>query len=383
MPITRRLRAGMLALVLVFALAVATAGCLRSTSPTDTATTADARLQHLVDDWRQRAGVPAVTLAVHGGGRTRFVAASGTGQWGGGIPVTADAQFRIASITKMFIATVILQLVEEGRLRLDAPVTDYVPGYPLARGVTIRHVLNHTSGIPDYGRTNHFNEGLLAHRDRRWTSDQILALVRHLRRDFPPGTDYSYSNTGYIVLGKVIDGVTGSTWAGEIRRRILDPLQLRHTYIPGFEQVSGRVIPGYIDVNEDGHDENVETGAPWPSLETSEGSAGAIVSTAADLATFADALFHGRLVRPATLQQMVAEGPHHPRRTNYGLGVEIYRPDYRLTLWGHGGATLGFKSILWYAPKHDMVVVVLTNNFAANQLDLAELVIRTETRPHR
>jgi D-alanyl-D-alanine carboxypeptidase len=374
----RRLSAGLIALVVV----LVTAGCFQATRSADTAGTPDARLQQLLDRWRHRADVPAVTVAVTGSGRTRLVAASGTGQRGGDDRVTTESQFRIASITKMFVATVVLQLVEEGRLRLDAPVADYVPGFALARGVTIRQLLNHTSGIPDYGRTKRFNEGLLADRDRRWSSDEILALVAGFRRDFRPGTNYLYSNTGYILLGKVIDAVTGSTWAGEIRRRILDPLHLQHTYIPGFENVQGRVVPGYIDVNQDGHEENTETGRPWPSLETSEDSAGAIVSTAGDLATFGTALFHGKLVRPATLRQMVAEGPHHPRIANYGLGVQTYRPDYQLTLRGHGGMTLGFKSVLWYVPNHDVLVVVLTNDVRADPSDLAELMIRTAARQH-
>lgn len=379
MPIAlRRGAAGLLALVLASCLALVTAGLLRSTSLAAGTASRDVPLPRMIDHWRQQAHVPAITVAVVRPGHKRIVAASGTGLRDGNTPITPQAQFRVASITKMFVAATVLQLVEEGRLQLDAPVTDYVPGFALARGVTIRQLLNHTSGIPDYARTDHFNEGVLSDRDKRWSSDQILALVGDMRRDFAPGTDYSYSNTEYVLLGKVIDAVTGTSWPREIRRRILDPLHLRHTYIAGFEPVQGRVIPGYIDTDEDGHEENTETGHPWPSLETSEGSAGAIVSTAGDLATFGDALFHGRLVRPATLRQMVDENPHHPRNSNYGLGIETYRPDYQLTLWGHGGATLGFRSILWYVPEHDMVVVVLANDFTANPPDLAELVVRAQ-----
>src|SRR6266540_545320 len=218
----RRLPAWLLAFVLI----LATAGCAQSALPAGSTATPDVRLQQLLDSWRQRADVPAVALAVDGPGRSRFVAASGTGERGGGVPVTVEGQFRVASTTKLFLATVVLQLVEEGRLHLDAPVAAYVPGFSQAHGVTIRQLLDHTSGIPDYTRTEHFHEGLLADRDRRWSTDDVLALVAGIRRDFPPGTDYSYSNTGYILLGRVIDTVTGSTWAGEIRRRILDPLRL-------------------------------------------------------------------------------------------------------------------------------------------------------------
>ena len=366
----------------VLALILVTAGCAQSAA-LSVDDTPDEQLQQLLDQWRERADVPAVTLAVDGPGHRRFVAASGTEERDGDTPATAEAQFRVASTTKLFVATVVLQLAEEGRLDLDAPVSGYVPGFRHARGVTIRQLLNHTSGIPDYTRTEHFHEGLLADRDRAWSTDELLGLVADVRRDFAPGTDYLYSNTGYLLLGRVVDTVTGSTWAGEVRRRILDPLQLQHTYVAGAEPVPGGVLPGYIDVDSDGDVENVETGDPWPALETAEGPAGAIVSTAGDLAAFADALFHGRLLRPGSLEQMVAEGPHHPRNANYGLGVEISRPDYRLTVWGHGGFTIGFKSALWYVPQQDVVVVVLANDARANTSDLAELVTRAEMARHR
>jgi D-alanyl-D-alanine carboxypeptidase len=359
-----------------FALILATAGCAQSALSVDG--TPDEQLQQLLDQWRQRADVPAVTLAVEGPRRSRLVTASGTEERDGETPATASAQFRVASITKLFVATVVLQLVEEDRLRLDDQVAAYIPDFRHARGVTIRQLLNHTSGIPDYTRTEHFHEGLLKNRDRVWSTDEMLALVADIRRDFAPGTDYLYCNTGYLLLGQVIDTVTGSTWAAEIRRRILDPLELRHTSIAGPEPVAGGVLPGHADADMDGDVENVDAGGPWPSLESTEGPAGAIVSTAGDLAVFADALFRGRLLRSDTLQQMVADGPHHPRNANYGLGVEISRPDYRLTAWGHGGFTLGFKSTLWYLPEHDVVVVVLANDAGANTSDLAELVVRAE-----
>jgi D-alanyl-D-alanine carboxypeptidase len=359
-----------------FALILATVGCAQSAM--SVGGTPDKQVQQLLDQWRQRADVPAVTLAVDGPGRNRFVTASGTEERDGNTPATADAQFRVASITKLFVATVVLQLVEEGQLGLDDPVAAYIPDFRHARGVTIQQLLNHTSGIPDFTRTELFHEGLLQHRDRVWSTGELLALVADVRRDFAPGTDYLYCNTGYVLLGRVIDTVTGSTWAAEIQRRILNPAGLRHTYVAGAEPVPGGVLPGYADADMDGDVENVDAGGPWPSLESTEGPAGAIVSTAEDLAVFADALFRGRLLRPDTLQQMVADGPHHPRNANYGLGVEISRPDYRLTVWGHGGFTLGFKSALWYVPEHDVVVVVLANDAGANAADLAELVVRAE-----
>jgi D-alanyl-D-alanine carboxypeptidase len=343
--------------------------------------TADAGLQQLLDTWRRRADVPAVSVAVNATGRPPVLAVSGTAERGGGAPVTVDAQFRVASITKLFVATVVLQLVQEGRLRLDDVLAGFVPAFPGTERITIRQLLNHTSGVPDYQRSAHFGQRLLHDRQRRWRTDDVLALVSGARPDFAPGTDYLYSNTGYVLLGQVIEAVTGASWAAEVRRRIIDPLRLRHTYVSGAEAVPGGVLPGYFDVDEDGDEENIETGGPWPSLETTEGPAGAVVSTAADLAVFGGALFRGRLLSPAMLRQAVAEGPHHPRTSNYGLGVEVLRPDYRTTVWGHGGFTPGFRSALWYVPRQDLLVVVLANDSLANPQDLAELITRASARP--
>jgi CubicO group peptidase (beta-lactamase class C family) len=137
-----------------------------------------------------------------------------------------------------------------------------------------------------------------------------------------------------------------------------------------------------MDINQDGREDKVEAGQGWPALDTTEAAAGAIVSTAPDLAAFATALFHHRLLYPATLQQMTTQSPHHLRTNGYGLGVEVLRPDYRLTMLGHGGFTIGTRSALWYAPAADVVVAVLSNDAQANPHDLAELVIRAQLSAH-
>jgi len=203
----------------------------------------------------------------------------------------------------------------------------------------------------------------------------VLALVQDNERAFRPGAGYQYSNTDYLVLGNVIRSATGASWADQVRNRILIPLHLEHTVIPGRGQAPVQVVPGYFDLDNDGDEEMVDDGTPWPALETSEGPAGAMISTVGDLLKFGDALFRGSLLRPGSLQAMVAEGPFHARTSNYGLGLEILRPDYRTTIWGHGGFLPGVRSVLWYVPSRDAVVVVLTNESRANPADLAELMM--------
>lgn len=338
----------------------------------------DATPQALLDHWRARAGVPATVLATDGPGGTRWVGGSGTPLREGGTPVTPQARFRVASITKLFVATVVLQLVQEGRLAPTDRLSRFVPDFPGGDDVTVEQLLDHTSGIPDYGQTKGFGERLLRDREHRFAPGQVLSLIADSGREFRPGTDYAYSNSDYVLLGEVIAAVTDEPWAAQVRRRILDPLRLHDTYVAGAEPASGTVVPGYFDTDNDGTRENVETGQPWPALETSEGAAGAIVSTAGDLATFGAALYRGALLTAASLRWMTADRRFHSRNRNYGLGTEIARLGYDTTVWGHGGFLPGFRSVLWYVPSRDLVVVVLANDSTANPADLAELVLRSQ-----
>ncbi len=336
-------------------------------------------LAAIQDGWRRRAGVPGVVVAVRDGAGPTWTRASGTATREGTAPLDPDARFRVASITKTFVAVVVLQLAAEGRLGLDDPASRYVRGTPGLDGVTIRQLLDHTAGLPDYSAAQEgFGPGLLRDRDRRWTARELLTISSSVQRDFPPGSDYAYSNSNYVALGLVVEAVTGTSWAAQVRTRIIDPLHLGATYVAGAER-GPAVTAGFGDGDNDGDVENLETGREWASLATSEGPAGALVSTAGDLATFADALFHGRLVDGSALRDMTTPTSHHPRAGGYGLGVEITRPDWTTTVWGHGGFLPGFRSTMWYVPSVDRVVVVLTNDSRGDTADLAELLLHGRT----
>jgi D-alanyl-D-alanine carboxypeptidase len=376
MPSPRSARRRLVLLVVLLVAAVTACGGPTS-SATASAASPDARSE-LVDRWRQRAQVPAVVVALDAGGRDLEVHASGSPRRGERARVPLDARFRIASITKTLVATVVLQLVAEGRLRLDTPVRAVLPDAPAE--ITVRQLLDHTSGLPDHGRIEGFSDGLLRHRDRVWTPAELLRMVADYDHDFPPGTDWSYSNTGYVLLGELVGAVSGRPWAAEVRARILDPLGMRDTWTGSAEPARGAVLPGYGDGDGDGDEEDLETGGPWPALETSEGAAGAVISTAEDLARFGAALFRGRLLPPELLQEMVTPTPFGARNAGYGLGVEVTRPDYRTTTWGNGGFLPGFRSTLQYVPAEDLVVVVLANTSSAAPTDLAELLTRSVRR---
>jgi D-alanyl-D-alanine carboxypeptidase len=362
----------LLAIGIVVAGLGSVAGCA------DRAPAGPAGLRQTLDEWRDRSGAAAAVLAVDGPGTT-WAGSSGTRRRGAGAVVTARDRFRVASITKLFVATVILQLVEEEQLDLADPLARYLPGFPRAERITLRQLLDHTSGVPDYTQVEGFGRRLLEERDRVWTPAEVLAMAGARESEFEPGADYAYSNTDFVLLGEVVRVATGASWADQVRIRILEPLGLRDTYVAGADGAAHQppVLPAYFDVDGDGFQENVETGGPWPAQETTEGAAGAMVSTAEDLVTFGDALFRGRLLDGASLAAMTEEGPHHPRNSNYGLGLEIQRRDYRTLTWGHGGFLPGFRSSLRYLPEHDLIVVALVNDSLADPDDLAELAYRT------
>jgi CubicO group peptidase (beta-lactamase class C family) len=232
MPTARSTCRRIVLLVVLLAATVTACG-----APTTSAASPDGRAE-LVDRWRQRAEVPAVVVALDAAGRALEVHASGSPRRGGRAPVPVDARFRVASITKTLVATVVLQLVAEGRVRLEAPVRAVLPDAPV--GITVRQLLDHTSGLPDHSRLDGFSDGLLRDRDRVWTPAELLALVERYDHDFPPGTDWSYSNTGYVLLGELVGAVTGRPWAAEVRARILDPLGMRSTWTGGAEPPRAR-----------------------------------------------------------------------------------------------------------------------------------------------
>jgi D-alanyl-D-alanine carboxypeptidase len=261
-------------------------------------------------------------------------------------PMRGDSGFRIGSMTKMFVATTVLQLVGERRVVLDAPVERYLPGVVRGNGndgrvITVRQLLQHTSGIPDYLNHLSLEEVLndpLAHHDTR---DLVNIALAH-PPTFEPGTGWSYSNTGYLLAGMLIEKVTGHTYGEEIRRRIIEPLGLRRTYVP----VDASAIPGphprgYARPGQDAP--LMDLTAINPSVA---GASGSMISSSADVDRFLGALVGGRLLRPAQLREMMRTRPTgSPDGGAYGLGLESDPLPCGGLSWGHDGGILGYQTL--------------------------------------
>ena len=321
-----------LAAVLTMAAGAPATAAQRPSDPVRTA--AMVALRQLVAD-----GNPAALGYLRIGDR-QWRLAAGTADRSTGAPATPGDRFRIASNTKAFVATVVLQLVGEGRLSLDDPVSRRLPG--LADRVTVRELLDHTSGIPDPTEDSHFFDPYFVRHDWGYVyrPRDVITLALREPPAFPPGTGYRYSNTNYLLAGLVIEAVTGHSAVSEIQHRLIGPLGLRDTSFPVTDpHIHGRHLHGYDKSYTD-----VSTFSP-----SYDWTAGAMISTTADLATFYRALYGGRLLAPAQQRALGTTVPEPDAPIAAGLGV------FRMTLtcsdgaavpvWENDGAGPGYLSM--------------------------------------
>ncbi|MFB8208747.1 serine hydrolase domain-containing protein [Streptomyces sp. NPDC056010] len=322
------------------------------------------QLQRDADDLRDD-GVTGVSVRLETPHRVRTVR-SGVGDLRTGQPVAKNGYLRIGSTTKTFVATVLLQLGGEGRLSLDDTVDTWLPGLVRGHGndghrVTLRHLLQHTSGLPDYIGDVVPDLSAAGYRVNRWTtytSRQRVALAMKHPPSFAPGLGWEYSNTNYVLAGLVIKAVTGHSWEHEVRARILRPLRLTRTLTPG----NWPFLPGSHARNyqqfEPGGAMTDTTVAYLPFDADADGS---MISTAADTNRFYTALVQGRLLAPAQLAEMqrtveVPADRGFPPGTRDGLGLLWTPLSCGGGYWGHSGD--GFGYLLWPATAPDGRTIV-------------------------
>ncbi|MFF5294721.1 serine hydrolase domain-containing protein [Paractinoplanes globisporus] len=320
------------------------------------------------------AGMPGAFAEVRDGRRT-WTPTTGYADIATGEPVRDGMRHRIGSITKTFVATTMLQLAGEHRVTLDAPIgrylhRDLVPA-ALARQVTVRMLLNHTSGIGDYDtEVIKTPEDLITLGRTTYTPEQLVRIGVGAGSTNAPGAAWSYSNTNYILAGLIIERVTGHSYRAEVSRRILRPLGLRDTYFEGAElDIRGPHMHAYVPWTDGTLKDFTLYNMSWAW------SAGEIVSTARDLDVFYRALLGGRLLAPPLLAQMettVPQVPDNPAAGGYGLG--LYWVDLPCgRFWGHDGGTIGHQTISWHSAD-GMRQVTYAQNMAFYQT--------SETEPH-
>jgi D-alanyl-D-alanine carboxypeptidase len=300
------------------------------------------------------AGAPGAIALVRDG-RTTTRLASGLARITPKTPMSPRDRFRVGSVTKSFVATVVLQLVGEGKLALDDTVESRLPGVVKGgAGITVQQLLNMTSGLPDFLADDKTIDASLRRGEwtRVWKPQQLVALANRHAPHFAPGKGWRYSNTGYVALGMIVERVTGHPVAQELRTRVFRPLGLRDTSFDSAPRIAGRHSHGYfrdgkqlLDVSD------VSPSNGW--------AAGAVTSTLDDVARFYRALLAGKLLPADLLGQMETVVPV-PGANGYGLGL------FRLRLpcgssWGHDGGITGYRTWAMNSKDGRRQVVVFAN----------------------
>jgi D-alanyl-D-alanine carboxypeptidase len=292
------------------------------------------------------AGAPGAILLVHAGNQDK-VFTGGLADVTRRTPIRASDHFKIASLTKSYTATVVLQLVAERKLRLSDTVERWQPGLvPNGREITIRELLNHTSGIPEFDNDpRYLKPYLTGHFSHYWSPRQLVRIaVAHKPTSAPGATRSSYSNTNYVLLGLIVEAATGKSIGAELRERIFRPLRLLHT---NYATKPGLRLPyahGYLQL---GKPTATDVTGMSPSLSP---ASGAIVSTAADVASFYRALLGGRLVTPTLLKAMTTTIPERGKTDipgqRYGFGLERFPTPCGPAL-GHNGVIPGYTTYIY------------------------------------
>ncbi len=320
----------------VSGMAVLAFGATAVAAPADQGRVVDRQaVQRAVDKIAASGAVLGVQVRITDG-RRQFTARGGVAELGGNRPVPVDGRFRVGSITKTFVSTVTLQLVGEDKVGLDEPVSTYLPGLlPDGDTITVRMLLQHTSGLANY--TTLLGQDFESIRYRHWEPGELVALSTARPLDFPPGTAWEYSNTNYVVLGMLVERVTGRSLESGIRQRILHPLGLGSSLMPGDRtSIPGPHARGYYPVE----DRIVDITELNPSVVW---AAGDLISTTADLDRFLDALLDGRLLKPAQQAELTKD---LPITGGYGLGIFRLVASCGVATWGHDGILPGYVSFL-------------------------------------
>lgn len=303
---------------------------------------------------------PAVVLYTSGPGSGEQVFARGVANQERESAVRTINHFRIGGITKAFISTLVLQMIEEDKLSLDDTLSDLVmsdiaDNIPHSDQITVRQMLNMTSGIADYRDNPDFWTAVLAQEKRGWQPAELIAYAYNLEPANPPGEAFAYSNTNYLLLQLILNSVLEDPLQAETQDRIFDVLNLQDTYYEPIGKTTGSHIPGYTDIDGDG---TVESTAPY---DDGRGLADlGLVANAIDLGKIAPAFYNRALSGEDGRSQLLAT-TDMGNGSAYGIGI-MRRSSEWGDMWGYDSTSFGFTGQMWYLPDYDLTIVVLINH---------------------
>ncbi|WP_437949502.1 serine hydrolase domain-containing protein [Sorangium sp. So ce296] len=332
------------------------------------------RLQAALDAAIGAQRLPGAAAAVDVGGCS-FRGAAGMADVATGTPMKPGDLFRVGSITKTFVSTLVLMLRADGDLSLDDDVSRYVPGVPGGDRITIRQILNHTSGLFDYTETHGFLSAVEADPTRVWAPEELIVFSAREPPCFEPGRGFEYSNTNYIVAGLLLEAVSGKPVVELLHTRILEPAGLANTYLDGAEPAVPGLVRGYGSYDGELVDTTsaVDPSSAWTS--------GGLVSNTDDLTAFFVQLLDGGLLGPAELAEMTTGvDALSSDLLEYGLGL-AQRSSPAGATHGHGGSMWGFVSASYHAVERDAAITVLVNHEDGDAEKIVDDLSRILTMP--
>ncbi|MEU9137714.1 serine hydrolase domain-containing protein [Streptomyces sp. NPDC048404] len=315
------------------------------------------RLDKAIADVRRQADIPGIVVGLWMPGKGNYVRATGVANKATREPMSVDSYVRIGSETKTFTVTALLELVDRHRVRLDDPISRYIPGVPNGRRITLRQLAEMRSGLFPYTSDADFEHDLLSDPQRSFTPRELLAYGFKHPNTFAPGAQFEYSNTNLILLGLVIEKVTGDKLRDVIDQRVLRPAHLKHTLFPKGNEFPKPHPQGYTDQTLSGA---VANSTNWnPSWGW---AAGAMISNLQDLRHWAKVVATGTLLSPATQAQRLRTLPTGFPGTSYGLGI------FDASGWiGHNGSLPGYETVTVYLPAKKATLVVMINTDITSQ----------------
>lgn len=290
--------------------------------------------------------------------------------------LTGKHILRIGSVTKIFTAAVILKLFEQGKINLDDKIDKWFPKYPKSDLITIRQLLNHSSGIYNYTENLWLGVQTVLLPKKKWNPNTLLKSTYNKGFYFVPGKGHHYSNTNYLILGLIIEKITGKSLSKVYREYIFEAKKLNNTFFIPYEKTPGKLITGYdSDVIPFGTHKITPDETSFATLGF---SAGAIVSTADDLRKWIDSLFKSNFLKEVTLSEMMKYlkvKDHDVRKQiGYGLGLRVLNIDGNI-IFGHTGTIPGFGAAVFYCPEKDYSLAIISNASMFDQISVLEGLI--------
>lgn len=271
-----------------------------------------------------------------------------------------DDVIRVGSMTKTFTAVIVMKLIEEGRLSLDDPIAKWFPDFPNAEVITVRHLLNHTSGIPEI-IPKVLMKSIIP--STYWKPEELVNIIAQDESSFRPRGIFEYSNSNYILLGLITEKLSGEPFTQQLHEQIIDPLNLKNTFFIPYEQAPVNLVPGF-DRDLSSFPGMLDIGTDNTSWATAAFTSGALASTADDLGVFFERLFAGALLSRSTMSDMTtfisASNPGFSEQNGYGLGLMRLEVDGQ-ELVGHVGQFMGSTAIAMYSSNKNYLIVVTCN----------------------